>query len=115
MPEIISLESPPEIICNKFFVKGGQFPLGGTMKFSSLNESTQTITDEDIVQAMKKIPGYLDITPSDFMEVYLVAFQHAMSRLKNTIKANHIMTRKVITINEDASLLEVIKKMAPTP
>ena len=82
------------------------------MKFSSLNECTLAITDEDIVQAMKKIPGYLDITPSDFMEVYLVAFKHAMSRLKNAIKANQIMTQKVITVYEDTSLLEAVKKMA---
>lgn len=44
------------------------------MKFSSLNECTMAITDEDIIQAMKQIPGYLDITPSDFMEIYLMAF-----------------------------------------
>ena len=55
------------------------------MKFSLLNECTLSISDEDIIQAMKQIPGYLDITPSDFMEVYLVAFGQAMSRLKNAI------------------------------
>ncbi|MDA3787617.1 MAG: CBS domain-containing protein [Desulfobacula sp.] len=82
------------------------------MKFSSLNECTMAITDQDIIQAMKQIPGYLDITPSDFMEVYLVAFSHAMSRLKNAIKADQIMTRDVITVSEDASLTEVAKKMA---
>lgn len=82
------------------------------MKLISLIESTPTITDEDIVQAMKKIPGYLDITPSDFMEVYLVAFKHAMSRLKNAIKASQIMTKRVISINEDAPVLEAARKMA---
>lgn len=82
------------------------------MKFSSLNECTMAITDEDIIQAMKQIPGYLDITPSDFMEVYLVAFGHAMSRLKNAIKAEQIMTRNVITVSEDTPLTEVAKKMA---
>ena len=79
---------------------------------SSLNECTLAITDEDIVQAMKKIPGYLDITPSDFMEVYLVAFTHAMSRLKNAIKANQIMTQTVIAVYEDTTLLDAVKKMA---
>ena len=82
------------------------------MKFSSLNECTMAITDEDIIQAMKQIPGYLDITPSDFMEIYLIAFSHAMSRLQNAIKADAIMTRDVITVHENASLVEVAKKMA---
>jgi len=82
------------------------------MKFSSLNECTLPISDEDIVQAMKQIPGYLDITPSDFMEVYLVAFGQAMSRLKKAITADQIMTRTVITVTENASLMEVAKKMA---
>ena len=82
------------------------------MKFSSLNECTLPISNEDIIQAMKQIPGYLDITPSDFMEVYLVAFGQAMSRLKNAITADQIMTRSVITVNENAALMEVAKKMA---
>jgi len=82
------------------------------MKFSSLNECTLPISDEDIFQAMKQIPGYLDITPSDFREVYLVAFAQAMSRMKNAITADQIMTRDVITASENTSLMEVAKKMA---
>lgn len=82
------------------------------MKFSALNECTLAITDQDVVLAMKKIPGYLDITPSDFMEVYQAAFFLALSRIKNAIKADQIMTRKVIAVHEGTSLLEVVKKMA---
>ncbi len=82
------------------------------MKFSSLKECRQSITEDDIYQAMKKIPGYLDITPSDCMELYQVAFEHAMSKLQNAIKADQIMTRNVITASEDASLIEIAKKMA---
>jgi hypothetical protein len=44
------------------------------MYFSCINKCFQTITDEDVLEAMKKIPGYLDITPSDFLEVYQIAF-----------------------------------------
>ncbi len=80
------------------------------MKFSSLNECTMAIMDDDIIQAMKKIPGYLDITPSDFMAVYRLAFTHAMSRLKNAVKADQVMTRSVIAISEDTPLAQGIKK-----
>ncbi|MFH2058120.1 MAG: CBS domain-containing protein [Pseudomonadota bacterium] len=82
------------------------------MTFRSLNDCRQSITEDDIYEAMKKIPGYLDITPSDCMELYRVAFDHAISKLKNAIKADQIMTRKVITVNEKATLIEVVKKMA---
>lgn len=82
------------------------------MKFSAFNECRQTITDEDIVGAMKKIPGYLDITPSDFMEIYRVAYDHALDRLKHAITADQIMTRQVITVSETASLTEVVRLLA---
>ncbi|OGR12248.1 MAG: CBS domain-containing protein [Desulfobacterales bacterium RIFOXYA12_FULL_46_15] len=82
------------------------------MKFSSLNECAMPITDEDIVEAMKKIPGYLDITPSDFMEVYQVAFDHALSRLRNAIHAEDIMTRTVIYVHEHTALPDAVRKMA---
>lgn len=81
------------------------------MKFSSLNECVQTITDEDVVQAMKKIPGYLDITPSDFLQIYKIAFDQAMKRLKTAIKVDQIMTKKVISVHEEVPLVEVIIKM----
>ena len=32
------------------------------------------LKEEDIVAAMGEIPGYLDITPRDFKEIYLLAF-----------------------------------------
>ncbi len=82
------------------------------MKFSALNECRQTISDEDIVVAMKKIPGYLDITPSDFMEIYRVAYDHALHRLKHAITAEQIMTRQVITVPETAPLAEVVRLLA---
>ncbi len=82
------------------------------MKISELNRHSVGVTNEDIIQAMKKISGYLDITPSDFMEVYQVAYTHAFERLTSSIKAQDIMTRKVIYINEDNSPIDTVKLMA---
>jgi CBS-domain-containing membrane protein len=39
------------------------------------------LTEEDILEAMKEIPGYLDITPRDFKEIYSLAYRQALSRL----------------------------------
>ncbi len=81
------------------------------MKLSSVNECVQTITDEDVLEAMKKIPGYLDITPSDFLAIYRIAFDHAVTRLRTAVLAEHVMTKKVIFITEDAPLIEAVIKM----
>ena len=45
------------------------------------------IKEEDILEAMRAIPGYLDITPGDFKEVYRLAFAHALERLSRAVTA----------------------------
>jgi CBS domain-containing membrane protein len=70
------------------------------------------ISDDDIYQAMKDIPGYLDITLGDFKEVYVRAYRHAVSRLMRSVKAAEVMTRKVVSVRETASLAEVAEAMA---
>jgi len=82
------------------------------MKISELDRHAPIILDNDIVHAMKKIPGYLDISPEDFMEVYQMAFKHALERLKSVIKAEHVMTKKVITVDEYMPLVDTAKLMA---
>jgi len=64
------------------------------------------ISDEDVYDAMKKIPGYLDITPGDFKEVYRHAYARAVERLTRNIKAGDVMTKKVISVKSDTPLLE---------
>ena len=43
------------------------------------------LTEADILEAMKKIPGYLDITPLDFKEVYCLAYRQAVARLSQEV------------------------------
>ncbi len=40
------------------------------------------LTDEDILDAMAHIPGYLDISTEDFRVIYHLAWRHAMERLR---------------------------------
>jgi CBS domain-containing membrane protein len=82
------------------------------MKNNTLNQCTIGFTDDDIVEAMRDITGYLDITPSDFKEVYQIASRHAMERLKKSIKAAHVMKTPVITVSEEDPLLYAAKQMA---
>ena len=70
------------------------------------------ISDDDVFQAMREISGYLDITPSDFKELYLKAYQHALSRLTRTVKVGEIMTKMVVSARPDFDLEIVAKLMA---
>jgi CBS-domain-containing membrane protein len=49
------------------------------------------LADEDILDAMQHIPGYLDITPGDFREIYHLAHHHAIDRLLGGLRAGGLM------------------------
>jgi len=70
------------------------------------------ITDEDVVAAMRGVPGYLDITPGDFRELYELAYAHAVSRLTHLLLASQVMVRDVVTVTPATSLTEVAETMA---
>ena len=69
------------------------------------------ISDEDIYEAMKRITGYLDITPDDFHEVYRHAYRHALERIIHLTKARDVMTKDVVCVRKDTPLEEVAEKM----
>jgi CBS domain-containing membrane protein len=69
------------------------------------------LTEADILEAMKKIPGYLDITPLDFKEIYTLAFREAVVRLSQEVFAAEIMTRDVVVVKEETPLAEVAAAM----
>ena len=69
------------------------------------------IKEEDILEAMRAIPGYLDITPGDFKEVYLLAFAHALERLSREVTAAEIMTTDVVAVQPDTPVTEVAAAM----
>lgn len=77
------------------------------------NQTCQAIlTDGDIYEAMKEIPGYLDVTVGDFREIYQVAFRKALERMYEDIPVERIMTREVVTVRLDATASEVAHRMA---
>ncbi len=77
--------------------RGGNFPM--------------EINDEDILEAMKQIPGYLDITPGDFKQVYLKAYEHALNRLTTSLKAADVMSTEVVWVKEDTPVVEAAEIM----
>ena len=45
-------------------------------------EHEPELTDEDIVDAMQHVPGYIDISTEDFRIIYHLAWRHAVARLR---------------------------------
>jgi CBS domain-containing protein len=70
------------------------------------------ISDEDVLEAMKDIKGYVDITPGDFKTLYRLALKHAIHRLTYSVKAREVMTRKVIFVRRDTPSGDVANLMA---
>jgi len=70
------------------------------------------MSDEDILDAMKSIPGYLDITPGDFKEIFSYAYRHAAERIAKSLLAKNVMTVKVIFVTTTTSLKDTAAKMA---
>jgi CBS domain-containing membrane protein len=70
------------------------------------------VRDEDVLKAMREIPGYLDITPGDFKEVYRHACRHALGRVLSSVRAKDIMTREVLSVAPDSPAAEVARSMA---
>jgi|GEM_PF-4958584 len=70
------------------------------------------ISEADVIAAMKAIQGYIDISPGDFREVFQVAYSHALQRIKDSLKAQDIMTRPVQCIAADMDLIQAANFLA---
>jgi CBS-domain-containing membrane protein len=49
-------------------------------------EHEPELTDEDILDAMRHVEGYLDISTEDFRIIYHLAWKHAVARLRERAK-----------------------------
>ncbi len=70
------------------------------------------ISEQDIILAMKAIPGYVDITPGDFKQIYQVAYKMAIERLFNSVTAGQLMTRTVQILKQTMTLVEAATFLA---
>jgi CBS domain-containing membrane protein len=78
----------------------------------SLGQCPPDISDNDIYSAMEQIRGFIDISPAAFREIYTVAYRVAISRIQNSIRADQVMSRPVVHVRVDTSLLEAAEVMA---
>jgi CBS domain-containing membrane protein len=73
-------------------------------KASDENVAEIELTDDDIVDAMRHIAGYLDITAEDFREIYHLAHRHALNRLFVGVTAGSIMRTAIQPLQMDTTL-----------
>ena len=70
------------------------------------------ISDDDIFEAMRDIPGYLDVTPGDLEEIFFHAYRRAFERIACSSCAVDLMTRNVYTVRRETPLPDVAELMA---
>jgi CBS domain-containing membrane protein len=68
------------------------------------NASELELTDDDILDAMQHISGYLDISTEDFREIYHLAHRHALQRMFAGISARRLMRSPVPALQPDTTL-----------
>lgn len=64
------------------------------------------IDDEDIYRAMQELEGYIDISTTDFKEIFSLAYRHALTRLLAARRAADIMHRPVHCLTAAMDLKE---------
>lgn len=70
------------------------------------------ISDADVISAMKEIQGYIDITPSDFREIFRIAYTHAMRRIMQSRTARDIMTSPVASVQAGMNMADAVHFLA---
>jgi CBS domain-containing membrane protein len=68
------------------------------------NSGELELTDDDILDAMRHIPGYLDITTEDFRSIYHHAHRHALERLFTGMTAGRLMRTVIKPLHPDKTL-----------
>jgi len=70
------------------------------------------LTNEDIMDAMQHIPGFIDISTADFQEIYHLAHRHALKRLFGNVRAGTLMRVGIEPLLSDMRLDQAAASMA---
>jgi len=70
------------------------------------------LTDEDILDAMQHIAGFIDISTADFQEIYHLAHRHALKRLFGGVRAGTLMRVSIEALLPDMRLDQAAASMA---
>jgi len=62
------------------------------------------LADDDILDAMREIPGYLDISTQDFRSIYHLAHGHALERMFRHVSAGSLMRTGIDPLRPETKL-----------
>jgi len=79
---------------------------------SDLPALPEDMNEKDILEAMRRLDGYLDISPADALALYRLAFAHAAARLGRDAPVREIMTRNPVRAAPDTTALAAARIMA---
>jgi CBS domain-containing protein len=69
-------------------------------------------SEDDVINAMRSMQGYVDITPGDFREIYSIAYDLALKRVRSLRKAEDVMTSPVHCLHREMNASEAASFMA---
>lgn len=69
------------------------------------------LTDEDVLDAMRQIPGYLDISTEDFRAIYHLANAHALGRMFDSVRAHDLMLSTPTALNAPMPLRKAAEQL----
>lgn len=69
-------------------------------------------SEEEVLEAMKEMRGFLDITPEDFKEIYRLVYQKVQERICRKTNAKDLMTKEVVWVDMEAPLKEAAEVMS---
>jgi CBS-domain-containing membrane protein len=70
------------------------------------------VSDEDILESMAEIPGYLDVSTEDFRLLYHLAHRHALTRVFSNMSAGRLMHTGFQPLQPDMRLDEAAVLMS---
>jgi len=70
------------------------------------------LSDDDILEAMRRVPGYLDISTSDFRELYQLAHAHALERYFRHVRAGRLMRVGIEPLHPELHMDEAARSLA---
>lgn len=70
------------------------------------------LTDEDVLDAMRSMQGYVDITPGTFREIYELAYDLALKRVRALGRADEIMSSPVHCLEKGMKASDAAARMA---
>ena len=70
------------------------------------------LSDDDVLEAMRRVPGYLDISTSDFRELYQLAHAHALERYFRHVRAGSLMRVGIEPLHPELRMDEAARSLA---